>query len=196
MSLTRKFFGKWLSLVLICVVAGCAAPLKQAIYLDSGFQPQVINQIILLPAIDARIDRKIEVNIQKQIREAGMEILNNNGYQVSLSDNIGGVTQIIEDDLKFGDPKWIKQLGPSEARYVMVLMLVDVATKLTFGSTGNAEVAGFLYNKEAGTIVWRDKGIGQVGQAGLMFMLMKGAMAGSAIDVAMNSLLSSIPKRP
>jgi hypothetical protein len=78
----------------------------------------------------------------------------------------------------------------------MVLMLVDVATKLTFGSTGNAEVAGFLYNKEAGTIVWRDKGIGQVGQAGLMFMLMKGAMAGSAIDVAMNSLLSSIPKRP
>jgi hypothetical protein len=195
MSPSRKFLGKWLSLVLVCLVAGCAAPLKQAIYLDAGFQSQVIDQIVLLPAIDARIDRKIGVNIEKYIRSAGRKILKKKRYQVTLSDNIGEVIQIMEDDLKSGDSTWIKRLGPPDAHYVMVFMLVDVRTKLTFGSTGNAEVAGFLYNKDNGTIAWRDKGIGQVGQGGLMGMAMIGTMAVNAIDIAMTDLLSSMPKR-
>ena len=75
----------------------------------------------------------------------------------------------------------------------MVLSLVDVKSKLTFGSTGNAEVAGVMYDKESGTITWRDKGIGQVGQGGLIGMAFKGMMANSAISAALHNLLSSFP---
>jgi hypothetical protein len=194
----KNYFAKWVFLVFSAgLIVGCGGgQLKKAIYLDTGFQPQGISQIVLLPAVDARVDKSREVDLQKLIRGNGQNILNHKGYQVQFSDNIGEASQIIEDDLKSGDPKWIKQLGPPEARHVMVLVLVDVTAKLTFGSTGNAEVAGFLFDKETGTIVWRDKGIGQVGQGGLLGMAMKGLMAGSAIEVAMGNLMASIPIRP
>jgi hypothetical protein len=196
MRLTRKCARKWLPLLLIYIVAGCTVPLKPAIYLAPGFQPPALNEIKLLPALDVRIDKNVEVNVQGKIREAGKKILESKGYRVSLSENIGDVVQIMEDDLKAGDSKWIKRLGPPEARWVMVLVLVDVTTKLTFGSTGNAEVSGFLYNKESGTIAWRDKGIGRAGQGGLIGMAMKGMMAGEAISGAISNLLASIPNRP
>ena len=118
-------------------------------------------------------------------------------YQVTVSDDLGdGIEQILEDDLREADGEWIKRLGPAKSRWVMVLMLVDVTTKLTFGSTGNAEVAGFLYDKETGTLVWRDKGIGKAGQGGLIGMCMKGMMDEAAISNAMNNLLASIPESP
>jgi hypothetical protein len=77
----------------------------------------------------------------------------------------------------------------------MVLVLDDVVTKLTFGSTGNAEVSGFLFDKQAGEIVWRDKGIGKVGQGGLLGMAMKAGMDGAAIDAAVGNLIASVPTR-
>lgn len=195
MNMTRKYFGEWLSLVLILLAAGCAIPVKQAIHLDAEFKAPEISEITLLPTLDLRVDRDVNVDTQKAIREDGMSRLKKKGYQVVLHDNLGGMAEITEYDLKSGDPNWIKRLGPSEARWVMVLVLVDVKTKLTFGSTGNAEVAGFLYDKERGVIVWRDKGIGQVGQGGLVGMMMKGMMDDQAISAAMFNLLSSIPNR-
>jgi hypothetical protein len=193
---TLKHNGCWVLGVLILLVAGCAAPLKQAIYLAPGFEPAAIDEITLLPVQDLRIDREIEVNMEEQIRELGMEILEKKGYRVSLDDNIGNVDEITEDDLKSGNPKWILRLGPPGARWVMVLTLNDVTTKLVFGSTGNAEVSGFLFDKESGTIAWHDKGIGRAGQGGCIGCILKFTMDEAAIGAAVYNLLASIPKRP
>jgi len=76
----------------------------------------------------------------------------------------------------------------------MVILLIDVNTKLTFGSTGTAEVAGFLYDVESEKMIWRDKGIGKAGQGGLVGMLMKGMMDEQAISMANYNLVASIPK--
>jgi hypothetical protein len=193
MYLRLRFPTKLLSLLFICV-AGCA-PSKNAIYLDPGYPELGIDMITLLPAIDARIDTTEEANVEEQIREKGKDKLEGKGYEVTLSDITGNVGQITEDLLKSGDPQWIGRLGPPGARWTMVLMLVDVSSTLTFGSTGNAEVAGYLFDRGKGTILWRDKGIGKVGQGGLLGMVLKGTMAEGAISEAMNNLMSSFPKR-
>jgi hypothetical protein len=195
MVFTLKRNGYWLFGVLILLVAGCAAPLKQGIYLDPGFEPTAIDEITLLPAQDLRIDRAIEVNMEKQIRVYGMKMLKKKGYRVRLDDNIGDVAEITEDDLKSGDPKWISRLGPPDARWVMVLTLIDVTTKFAFGSTGNAELTGFLFDKESATIAWWDKGIGRAGQGGCIGCLLKFNMDEQAIGIAVYNLFASIPKR-
>jgi len=165
--------------------------------MDTGFQPAALDEIVVLPALDNRIDKTIDVNIEKQIREVGVKSLERKNYQVTVSDDLGnGIAGILEDDLRAADSEWVKRLGPAKSRWVMVLMLVDVTNKLTFGSTGNAEVGGFLYDKQAGTLVWRDKGIGKAGQGGLLGMCMKGMMDEAAISNAMNHLLASIPEKP
>jgi hypothetical protein len=179
------------------LLAGCA-PTKQAIYLDAGFQPEVINQITLLPVADARIEKKTKENFEGYILGNAMRILQKKGYQVRLSDNIGEISQITEGDLKSGDSEWIKRLGPPDARYVMVVVLVSVGTGFHgFGSSGGAEVAGYLYNKDNGTMVWRDMGRGSVqGQGGFIGLATKSSLSWNAITVAMKNLLSTIPKRP
>jgi hypothetical protein len=122
--------------------------------------------------------------------------LKRKNYRVSLADNTGTAGEITEEDLKDTKPAWIQKLGPSDAGWVMVVCLDDVASKMTFGSTGNAEVSGYLYHRQTATLIWKDKGVGQAGQGGLAGMMMKSTMKGVAPGTAMWNLLSSIPKRP
>ena len=182
--------------VLIVLLSGCAAPLKKGIYLAPDFQSGAVSEIDVLPAIDARIDKGIEVDLEKQLRGEVESLLKNRGYKVSNSDRTDDIGQITEDELKSGAPELIRRLGPPGARHVMVILLLDVKTKLTFGSTGTAEVAGFIYDKEAEKLIWRDKGISKIGQGGLLGMAMKSMMDEQAISMANRNLVASIPKRP
>lgn len=197
MNLTRKSMGTWLVMLALVFTTGCGGlPMKPAIHLDPGFRPKEIDLITILPAIDGRFDKKIKVNLEKQLNKLAKQLLKRRRYEAQIVDNYGAETQITKDDLKSGDAEWIKKLGPSDANWVMVLVLDDVVTKLTFGSTGNAEVSGFLFDKETGTLVWRDKATGKAGQGGLIGMAMKGMMNGQAILFAVDSLITSIPGRP
>jgi len=195
MSQRLRLISKFsISFVLAALFVGCATKLKQACYLSPDFQLSTIDKIVILPPVDLRIDKKIKVDLEKQIRKPAAKILKKKGYQVVLSDNLGDIGQIFDEDLKKADPDWIQHLGPRGTRYIMILCLVDVYTKLTFGSTGNAELAGYLYDKNAGILIWHDKGIGQVGQGGLIGMLMKGVRDEEAISKALEDLLASIPR--
>jgi hypothetical protein len=193
-QLSRKLLG-YVLLLIILLVSSCTAPLKPAILRDSAFQESPPSAITLLPAIDVRFDKEIEVNLQKQIRDAAKGLLEKKGYLVRTTSDLTATAGITEDDIKLGLADWIKQL-PSDDRWVMILVLVDVKTQLTFGSTGNAEVAGALFDKVNATTIWRDKGIGKSGQGGLLGMAMKGMMDEQAIAMAVGNLMASIPKRP
>jgi hypothetical protein len=155
-----------------------------------------VEQIVILPAVDARAGKKGRVDLNRWLRKSAQKDLKRKNYSVSLSDSTGDVGEIVEEDLSGPTPQWIKRLGPPDSRWVMVIGINDVHSKTTFGSTGNAEVFGALYDKEAGSVLWNGKGIGQVGQGGLMGMAMKGAMSASAIQIATLNLLHEIPKVP
>jgi hypothetical protein len=154
-----------------------------------------IGQIVILPVVDARVDKKAAVDLQK-LRETAEKNLKKKNYQVSESDNGGPVGQVIEDDLKEAKPDWVKGLGPADARWVMVVGLSDMATKVTLGSTANVEVMGFLYDKASGTTVWNGRGIGRAGQGGLFGMAIKGAIKSEALTAAIYNLLNSVPQLP
>lgn len=184
----------WLFLLLIVATSGCFGA-KQAIYLDPTFQQNSPNEITFLPAVDIRADKSIAVDTEKLVRGVASKILQRNGYSVNLTDSLGEISAITEDDLKSSDPAFLKGLGPPEERLVLLIALLDVSSTLTFGSTGNAEIAGFLYDRDRQLILWRDKGIGQVGMGGLIGMALKSLMAEDAIRIAVSDLLRSIPKR-
>ncbi len=181
--------------IILMMVFSCGT-VKKAIYSLPDFPPSTLSEIIILPPVDLRVDKKINVNLERQIRKASERAIVKKGYNVTTSEDFGADNQILEEDLKTSNSDWIKQLGPTNSRYVMVLCLVDVVSKLTFGSTANAEVAGYLYDKESGNIIWRDKGVGKTGQGGLIGMATKGLMDEDAIALALNNLLASIPKKP
>jgi len=154
-----------------------------------------IDQIAILPVVDTRAGKKEKVNFES-LRKTTVNNLKGKNYVVSLTEDTGKVGEIVEEDLNDSKPEWIKGLGPSEARWVIVVGLSDVHSEVTFGSTGNAVVFGFLFDKQDGSVLWKGTGIGQAGQGGLMGMAMKGMMKGAALDSAMANLLVGIPKLP
>lgn len=116
------------------------------------------------------------------------------------------------EDLNEAKPDWIKRLGPPEARWVMVVGLNQLqgrnfapiyATKGPFkggvghGSTGIAEVFGFLFDKQDGSVLWKNTAAGEASEGGgLVELGDKGGMMAEALDLAVSNLLSSIPKLP
>lgn len=182
------------ALIIALTAVGCATQSKNPVEKDPKLL--AIDEIVILPAVDLRIDKKIKVNFEKQLQEATLKIVTKKRYQAVTTDIIGDVDQITEEDLSTLSPDWIKKLGPKDSRYVMLPCLDDVATKLTFGSSGNAVVSAYLYDKEDGTLLWKNKAVGQAGQGGLLGMAMKGMMANEAISIAVSRALGPLQKQP
>lgn len=132
----------------------------------------------------------------EKLQSRAVNVLKKKRYSASAGSFSGEIGEIDEEDLQSALPAYIKKLGPANARWVMVICLQDVASRITFGSTGNAEVSGYLFDKNRGELVWQGKGVGQAGQGGLAGMAMKGLMNSAALDSAVYNLFGGIPNRP
>jgi hypothetical protein len=70
-------------------------------------------------------------------------------------------------------------------------------TSAGHGSTGIAEVFGFIFDKQDGSVLWKNTGAGEAGESGGLAQLGdKDGMMAEALDLALSNLMSSIPKLP
>lgn len=174
------------------LLEGCAVT-QPAFYRASEFKPESIDQITLLPAVDARIDKNVAVNLEDRLRGEAATILKRKGYTVVLSAATRETAELTNDNLRAADPALIKHLGPPEARWIMVLALIDLNV---VGDTDKVEVSGFLYNKENGMLLWRDTSICLVGRESGIFNISTNSVMGNiGISSAVDTLLASIPER-
>ncbi|MBX3745860.1 MAG: hypothetical protein KF833_11185 [Verrucomicrobiae bacterium] len=187
----------WTSLAAAMVVlgTGCQAP-RQPLHLSAGFDARAVDRIVIPPVVDARPDSRIDINIDKWTRNQARRVLKQKRYTVELWDGQAGDTTYPEEELIDPSPQFIQSLGPEDARWIMIFSVHDVTRKLTFGSTGNAELAAILVDKQEGLLVWRDKAIGRAGQGGLIGMLVVGLVSQEAIQQATYKMIETIPKRP
>ncbi|HEC97888.1 MAG TPA: hypothetical protein ENI58_07035 [Nitrospirae bacterium] len=193
-----KLFTKPLYRLLIfipfLILTGCAVA-KQPIFLSSTFGQEKIESIQVLPVVDFRFNKEPELpELDKWVLGEVKSKLKRKEYTFTIASDTSLVDNITEEDLQEVDAEWVKNLGPSDSRWVIVIALLDAKSNLTFGSTGNAEVSGYLFDKKDGSMVWRDKGIGKVGQGGLVGMLLKGSMLRDAVKKATVDLMNSFPK--
>jgi hypothetical protein len=181
----------------VIIISGCTVTKKVAISMNSGFTPKSVDEILVLPVVDLRFDKTKMPDMEK----VDNWMLNNvegtlkrYGYKVSIMPNRALVSNITEGDLS--SAAWVKQAVPSKSNWILVVGLMDSESKITFGSTGSAEVTGYFYNKIDGTIIWHDKGVGKVGQGGLIGMAMKATMKHDAVIMATGNLMASFPEIP
>lgn len=154
-----------------------------------------IQDVSVLPVVDARAGTKAAVNLEK-LQGHVVKTLQQKRYPASAAGASGQSGEIAVEDMESADPPFIKKLGPADERWVLVVFLNDITSKLTLGSTGNAELSAYLFDKDGGALLWKGKGVGQAGQGGLIGMPLKGMMKGQALDAAVVSLLAGIPNRP
>jgi len=183
-----------LTLLATVTLAGCSARRPPAT-VPTAYPFSEARAMTLMPIVDARSGEKTRVDLEKLQAQAEKQLAGKN-YRVTLGRAEAALENLNVDDIAELTPDLVRETAPSERRWVMILCLEDVATKLTFGSTGNAEMTGFLFDKQTGKLAWRNKGIGKAGQGGLVGMMMKGTMKGEALSAALTNLLLAVPGQP
>jgi hypothetical protein len=116
-------------------------------------------------------------------------------YACTVQPGAALTASVTRDALDAPTPEFIMALPPESAKWVLLLVLHDARSKMTFGSTGNAELSGYLFDREGGALVWRNKETAKVGQGGLLGMAFKGGMQKSAVTQAAQAVLGTFPAR-
>jgi hypothetical protein len=183
-------------LCLVAALAGCATPYTKPEYLGTGFDARAVTAVGVAPVLDLRVDKSESLELDAWVHAAAKQFMTKRGYKVTT----------------FGDRALLDPLQPAAGaetvearvkdftipngpRHLLVFSLVDAYSKLTFGSTGNAEMVGYLVDQQAREVVLRNKVVGQMGQGGLLGMAMRGMMTRAAIENATMKLVYSIPPR-
>ena len=138
--------GLALSFLVAIVVVECAAKKQPKPEPDPAFT--VVENISVLPIVDARSGQKAEVNLEK-LQEGIVRRLQKKRYTAAAANTTGDTKEIAIEDVEAADPSYVKKLGPTGERWVMVVFLDDVNSKMAhskinFGSAGNAELVRSL----------------------------------------------------
>ena len=136
------------SVTFICIVAGAFA--QQA---PPDVRPLTASQVVILPLIDARENKKIRINVN-ELRDYAQKKLKSKQYAAIESDATGdfGGNGFLDKDLVDAKPEQIKRLGPPESRLVMVIVLGD--THKARNLIARASANGYLFDKETGVLLW------------------------------------------
>lgn len=182
-----------IGVVLLGVVSGCA--MREPDFLATGFDSATVEKIHVLPVLDHRIDQSKKLDLDDTVRPVVKRSLRRLGYSFELHRDRSLVSTITRDALEAPTLEFIASLPPQSARWVLLLVLNDSSSKFTFGSTGNAEMSGYLFDKQIGELSWRNKELSRTGQGGLIGMILTGWMQEIAIYEAAKQMFQTFPKR-
>jgi hypothetical protein len=161
----------------------------------AGFDAVMVDRVYVLPVLDHRIDQSKLLKLDDWVLPIAERSLEKRGYVYEVYRDRSLVSSITRYSLEAPAREFIESLPPQSARWVLVLALDDSSSKLTFGSTGNAEMSGYLFDKQNAELSWWNKELGRVGQGGLIGMAVKGLMERSAIEQAARKMFQTLPKR-
>jgi hypothetical protein len=186
-------------LVTLCV--GCASTPEVPIHSDVEFgQGRIAESINIFPLIDCRIDKSVELNYEKLdrvfMKGTVKHYLKKKDYEFEVLTDVSWVSGISADDINYPEESWIRSLGPTNSRYVLLIVLLDVQTEnKTFGKGASVEMLGLLVDKSRGVVVWRDKSSKQAGMSGSpLVMVLKNTWYYDGTLLCIGELMESFPK--
>ncbi len=174
------------------LLGGCATA-RTPIRLDPAFAQRNIETIALFPIVDRRKDTSFNINLQDGLGERARKEIERRGYQVvhvAVGLDRTSLSRLMDMDAAF-----ISSLAPEGTDAVAAVYVDDTLSSYKVLSyVFKIEATGTVVAKRDGTELWRDKGIGNQGQAGLISGLFAGMDRSFALDQCVASLFSTLPK--
>ena len=180
--------------LLFLVVSGCAT-VRPPLRLDPMFSQRGIRSIALLPIVDRRKDRSANLDVEYEVSARARKALERKGYHVVAvpgpsEDDPIGTARLLEADLDY-----LVLLNPPEADAVIAIYVDDsLSSYKVLSYAFKVEALGVMVSRSANVELWRAKGIGNAGQAGLISGVLQGLYRSEAWDACVYGMLSSIPK--
>ena len=166
------------------------------LYQDKNLTWNQVDNIAVLPTVDARLDKKTKLELlDKWVHSRLEDCLLDKGYSFKILTDRSLVQDFAEDSFSEIDSASITALKPQDKRWILIPVLHDFSSKITFGSTANSEISAYLFDKKAGKLVWRHKATGQAGQGGLFGMAEILFVRKKAVTNAVSTLILALPSR-
>jgi hypothetical protein len=195
-KLTIFLYTSLIGLIVVCVLAGCAARPKIPIFADPDLLNMRFETITLLPVVDRRVDKSHDLNLESSIGGRVEKKLKGKGYTVIRPGAFSDTLQVTNEEVAEMEPYELKTLGAENMEYMLIVYLDDASSKTALGYTFKMESTALLLNKRTGAMLWKDKGIGSQGQGGLAGCLMSPMVKGEAMDICISNMLDSFPNSP
>ena len=163
--------------------------------LDGSVGPEVVDEIVLLPVIDARPTPFEQVRVASDVGDATLRFLRERGY-VTLSAERFRERPAGPIDLDAATAGELLALAPEDKRY---FMLVEVRRlEPTYdgrGHTWDAQIAGVLVDRAEPRIVWRDVATATSTLGGALAVFVRGSGPYEASVNASRLLVESLPSK-
>jgi hypothetical protein len=181
---------------------------KPPTYQNPSFNTSSIDEIAVLSVIDARVDKKKNFKWDKMLPNPTKNKLKGKGYRARVVLDPSLVSGINQEAIDRADPSWIRSLGPPDARWIYVWSVTDVSHKVVtvdspalaplgfWGPSGQAGMAAILFDKQNGTIAWRNEAHSKTPAAfGLIGMAFAGLADNDAIEAAFQEITAGFPRK-
>lgn len=147
-----------------------------------------------MPVIDRRVDKKIVINLEIDVRFRAKETLEKKGYRVLIADKLSDDTKITVQTVADMSVEDLALLGdPSDGNHLLFLYVDETTEDYFLGYRFGMKATGSLIDKREKIELWRDKGEGYQGQAGLIGLMWADLCKSRAIQYSVQSLFISVP---
>lgn len=202
-------------ILLVVLFTGCMTTK----YAHKSFDSQEIDRIVVLPFMDDRKNPNPKLNFTKLVSQANIMIPDflkyQRKYRVALCSDIGNVSSYSVHDLpsrivksnsadsidpESVDHEWVKQLGPSTERWVLVPVIEKITrTNLLLRLNATATVSMYLFDKQTGELWWEGTAKGLYTEGVLIYGLAQ-SMAGDHLEIialafASRECINTLPER-
>ena len=204
-------------LLTVLYFAGCATPRPK--YASQSFDAQQIDRIVVLPFLDRRVKPNPEHDFDLMCNytlDVMIDELTSKGYRALRSGDVGAVSGYSSQHLpkKAADSKdadsvdpgsadveWVKNLGPSSDRWVLVPVFEDLSTQFQLVQfSAKAKISAYLFDRNAGELAWKNVGayedqVGLLGAAMANAALGKTHLQKTVAGGAVSGCVRAFPKR-
>ena len=180
--------------VLAAALSGCVAE-RTPLILDASLRPEEIDEVLVLPVIDARPSRFDQVQVARNVGDATVRFLRERGYFTLAADRFrerpSGPL-----DLHVAGPEQLLPLAPEDSKFFMLVQVerlepgVD-ATEQTY----DARLAAVLVDRAHARVVWRDVATASSSLSGMLTVFSRGSRQYEAAVNASRALVETLPNK-
>ena len=180
-------------LVLAALLAGCSN--RAPLVLDETLRPDEIDEVVVLPVIDARPTRLDQVQVARNVGDATVRFLRERGYFTLAADHFrerpAGPL-----DLHVATPDQLLPLAPEDAKF-FILFQVEMLEPGTDpeGQTYDARLTGVMVDRTRGRVVWRDVATASSTLSGMLTVFSRGSRQYEAAVNASHALVETLPDK-
>lgn len=191
----RKSLALVSAFLLVLAAGGCAPQKRTPLVLDDTIRPDDIDEVVVLPVIDARPSRFEQVQVARNVEDATVRFMRERGY-FTLSADKFRERPAGPLDLHLAGPDQLVPLAPEDSRYFMLVQVERLEPGSDEGAqTYDARVAGVLVDRKRGRVVWRDVASASSTLNGMLTVFSRGSRQYEAAVNASRLLVESLPDK-